>query len=59
MTILENKLNINNQIDLAKAEEKISKQKAKQLFDSGDINISDSVYTRADPFHYFTICFLL
>ena len=36
--ILENKLNIDNQIDLAKAEEKISKQKAKQLFDSGDIN---------------------
>lgn len=35
---LENKLNINNQIDLAKAEEKVSKQKAKQLFDSGDIN---------------------
>ena len=38
MKILENKLNIDNQIDLAKAEEKISKQKAKQLFDSGDIN---------------------
>ncbi len=35
--ILENKLNLTNQIDLAKAEEKISKQKAKQLFDSGDI----------------------
>ena len=35
--ILENKLNIANQIELAKAEEKISKQKAKQLFDSGDI----------------------
>jgi cell filamentation protein len=34
---LENKLNITHQIDLAKAEEKISKQKAKQLFDSGDI----------------------
>ncbi len=34
---LENKLNITNQVDLAKAEEKISKQKAKQLFDSGDI----------------------
>ena len=31
--ILENKLNINNQVDLAKTEEKISKQKAKQLFD--------------------------
>lgn len=35
--MLENKLNITNQIELAKAEEKISKQKAKQLFDSGDI----------------------
>lgn len=35
--ILENKLNITDQIELAKAEEKISKQKAKQLFDSGDI----------------------
>ncbi|MDA9163698.1 Fic family protein [Rickettsiaceae bacterium] len=35
--ILENKLNINNQADLANAEEKISKQKAKALFDSGDI----------------------
>ena len=36
--ILENKLNITDQIELAKAEERISKQKAKQLFDSGDIN---------------------
>lgn len=36
--ILENKLNITNQVDLAKAEEKISKQKAKKLFDSGDIH---------------------
>jgi cell filamentation protein len=36
--ILENKLNITNQVDLARAEEKISKQKAKQLFDSGDIS---------------------
>lgn len=36
--IFENKLNITDQIELAKAEEKISKQKARQLFDSGDIN---------------------
>jgi cell filamentation protein len=36
--ILENKLNITDQIELAKAEEKISKQKARQLFDSGDIS---------------------
>ncbi|MBF0395476.1 MAG: Fic family protein [Desulfobacterales bacterium] len=35
--ILENKLNITNQVELAKAEEKISKQKAKLLFDSGAI----------------------
>ena len=36
--ILDNKLGITNQIELACAEEKISKQKAKQLFDSGDID---------------------
>ncbi len=35
--ILGNKLNITDQIDLAKAEERISKQKAKHLFDSSDI----------------------
>lgn len=36
--ILENKLNLTNQVDLAKAEEELSKRKAKLLFDSGDIN---------------------
>lgn len=36
--ILENKLGITSQIELAKTEEKISKQKAKQLFDSHDID---------------------
>jgi cell filamentation protein len=36
--VLDNKLNIMNQVELARVEEKISKQKAKQLFDSGDIN---------------------
>lgn len=35
--ILENKLNITNQIELAKEEERISKLKVKQLYDSGDI----------------------
>jgi len=34
---LDNKLNITNQVEPAKAKEKISKQKAKRLFDSGDI----------------------
>lgn len=32
--ILENKLGITSQVELARAEEKISKQKAKQLFES-------------------------
>lgn len=36
--ILENKLGITDQIELAKAEEKISKQKARLLFDSSDIH---------------------
>jgi cell filamentation protein len=36
--VLENKLNITNQVELSKVEEKLSKQKAKQLFESGAIN---------------------
>lgn len=36
--VLENKLNITNQIELNKIEEKLSKKKAKKLFDSGKIN---------------------
>ncbi|WP_207701316.1 protein adenylyltransferase Fic [Candidatus Enterococcus ferrettii] len=36
--MLENKVSITDQIELAKAEEKISKQKAKQLFESGKID---------------------
>jgi len=36
--ILDNKLGIRDQVALARAEEKISKQKARQLFDSGEIN---------------------
>ncbi|MEA3545803.1 MAG: Fic family protein [Thermodesulfobacteriota bacterium] len=39
--ILDNKLGISSQVELAKAEEKISKQKAKQLFDSGDFHKAD------------------
>jgi cell filamentation protein len=40
--ILANKLNITDQVELARAEEKISKQKAKQLFDTGDIHKADA-----------------
>ena len=36
--VLKNRLNITNQIELNKAEEKISKEKAIKLFDSGKIN---------------------
>jgi cell filamentation protein len=39
--ILKNKLNISDQVALAKAEERISKKKARQLFDSGDIGKVD------------------
>jgi cell filamentation protein len=35
--ILENKLNLTDQSALARAEEELSKRKAKQLFDLGDI----------------------
>ena len=36
--ILANKLNIASQVELNRVEEKLSKQKAKQLFESGDIH---------------------
>ena len=36
--VLENKLNITNQIELNKVEERLSKEKAIKLFDSGKIN---------------------
>lgn len=36
--VLPNKLQITNQLELSKTEEKFSKQKAKQLFESGEIN---------------------
>ncbi|MEO5344206.1 MAG: Fic family protein [Gammaproteobacteria bacterium SHHR-1] len=39
--ILPNKLGITDQVELAKTEEKISKQKAKQLFDSGEIDSAE------------------
>ncbi len=35
--VLENKLNLTSQVELNRAEEKLSKQKAKQMFESGDI----------------------
>jgi len=40
--VLENKLNITDQVELARTEEKISKQKAKQLFDSREIQHVES-----------------
>lgn len=36
--VLKNKLNISSQVELARTEEKISKRKAKQFFDSQEIN---------------------
>jgi cell filamentation protein len=39
--ILANKFGITHQVELAKTQEKISKQKAKQFFDSGDITLAE------------------
>ncbi|EGO9060452.1 TPA: cell filamentation protein Fic, partial [Staphylococcus aureus] len=36
--MLENKLGIINQLELNRVEERLSKEKAKQLYDSGDID---------------------
>ena len=36
--ILENKLNITDEIELAREEERISKQKAKEMFENGFLN---------------------
>ena len=41
MPAMENKLGISDQVELARAEEKISKQKAGQLFDSDDIALAE------------------
>ena len=38
---MKNKLDISDQVELAKAEEKISKQKAGQLFDFDDIALAE------------------
>ncbi|MEC2297650.1 cell filamentation protein Fic, partial [Bacillus cereus] len=38
MTVLENKLGIKNQLELNRVEERLSKMKAKDLYDSGEIN---------------------
>lgn len=52
--VLRNKLNITNQMELNKIEEKISKQKAKQLFDSGLIdNIEVGTFKGLAEIHKF------
>jgi len=49
---LENKLGISNQIELARQEEKISKQKAKQLFQSGQLdNIEAGTFKGLSEIH--------
>lgn len=52
--VLQNKLNITNQIDLNKQEEKLSKQKAKLFFDSGKIDtISVGTFAGLKQIHKF------
>ena len=51
---LKNKLGITNQIELSKAEERLSKQKAKKLFDSGDIEkIEVGVFAGLEFIHHY------
>ena len=40
--ILENKLNITDQTELAREEERISKKKAKEMFENGYLNSLES-----------------
>jgi cell filamentation protein len=55
--ILQNKLHITNQLELNKAEEKISKQKAKQLFESGEINrIEVGTFKGLAQIHAYLFC---
>ena len=52
--ILKNKLGITNQIELSKAKERLSKQKAKELFDSGDIKkIEVGVFAGLEFIHHY------
>ncbi len=55
--ILPNKLNITNQLELNKAEEKISKQKAKKLFESGEIDQIDvGTFNGLSQIHAYLFC---
>jgi len=55
--ILPNKLGIQNQAKLARIEEKISKQKAKQLFDSGDIEkVKVGLFEGLAFIHHYLFC---
>ncbi len=52
--VLENRLNLTNQVELSKAEEKIGKQKAKRLFETGEIDrIKAGAFTGLVQIHKF------
>ena len=54
---LPNKLNITNQLELNKAEEKISKQKAKKLFEGGEIDqIEVGTFKGLSHIHTYLFC---
>ncbi|MFV1457427.1 protein adenylyltransferase Fic [Bacillus mycoides] len=55
--MIENKLGITDQIELAREEERISKTKAKRLYDSGDIDSSDvGTYKGLADIHRYLFC---
>ena len=55
--ILKNKLNITNQLELNQAEEKLSKQRAKKLFESGKIDkIEVGTFLGLSQIHQYLFC---
>lgn len=56
--VLENKLNLTNETDLAREEEKISKTKAKELFESGYLdNLEAGTFETLSKIHkYLLLC---
>ena len=55
--ILENKLGIKNQVELNRVEEKVSKQKVKLFFDSGEINnVEIGTFAGLCRIHGFLFC---
>jgi len=55
--VLKNKLNLTDSVELAKAEEKLSKQKAHQLFTTGFLDtLTPGTFETLSKIHYYLFC---